>query len=95
MCIRKLLREKVIRVARERKITKYEVHPIEESGMLLGLSIQKTERRTRESDNGRTLDYGQTVDVGAPLEVPISKVADLVRELVDWTVWYASGKDGE
>ena len=82
-------------MARQKKITKYEVQPMEESGMLLGLSIQRTERWTRESDNGRTLDYGQTVDVGAPLEIPISKVADVIREMVDWTVWFATGKDGE
>ena len=82
-------------MARQKKITKYEVQPMEESGMLLGLSIQRTERWTRESDNGRTLSYGQTVDVGAPLEIPISKVSDVVRELVDWTVWFATGKDGE
>jgi hypothetical protein len=85
----------VIRVAKNRKITKYEVTPIEESDRLVSLSIQRTERWTRESDNGRTLDYGQTVDVGAPLEIPMSKVADLVRELVDWTAWFATGKDGE
>ncbi|QXN74107.1 hypothetical protein SEA_MICULUCIGAS_78 [Mycobacterium Phage MiculUcigas] len=79
-------------MAQDRKITKYEVSPIEdESDVLIGLKIQRTERITRESDNGRMLNYGQTVDVGEPLEIPLSKVADLVRELVDWPIYFASG----
>lgn len=77
-------------MASERKITKYEVQPIETDGKLEGLSIQRTERWTRESDNGRTLDYGQTANVGEPLEIPISKVADLIRELADWPIYFLS-----
>ncbi|AEK10050.1 hypothetical protein FDH96_gp117 [Mycobacterium phage Rey] len=80
-------------MAQDRKITKYDVRPLENAdGTLEGLSIQKTERITRESDNGRTLDYGHTVDVGDPLEIPASKVADLVRELVDWPLYFATGR---
>ncbi|EHB47617.1 hypothetical protein MycrhDRAFT_5743 [Mycolicibacterium rhodesiae JS60] len=79
-------------MAHDRKITKYEVQPIETGGVLEGLSIQRTERITRESDNGRTLDYGRTKNVGEPLEIPVSKVADLVRELVDWPLYFASGQ---
>lgn len=82
-------------MAEDRKITKYEVNPVEESGRLVGLSIQRTERWTRESNNGRTLDYGQTKDVGEPLEIPISKVSDLVRELTDWPIWYATTTEEE
>lgn len=77
-------------MAHDRKITKYEVNPIEESGRLIGLSIQRTERWTRESTTGKTLDYGQTKDVGEPLEIPIRKVPDLIKELADWPIWYAT-----
>ncbi|AZV00870.1 hypothetical protein KIY87_gp25 [Mycobacterium phage Malec] len=79
-------------MAFDRKITKYEVRPLEDADSdLEGLSIQRTERIQRESDNGRVLDYGQTVNVGDPLEIPASKVADLVRELVDWPLYFATG----
>ncbi|QCG76928.1 hypothetical protein SEA_XIANYUE_75 [Mycobacterium phage XianYue] len=78
-------------MAQDRKITKYEVRPLEENNELTGLSIQRTERWQRESDNGRVLDYGTTTNVGDPLEVPASKVADLVRELVDWPIYFATG----
>ncbi|QTF81501.1 hypothetical protein SEA_TARSUSIV_77 [Mycobacterium phage TarsusIV] len=78
-------------MAQDRKITKYEVRPLEENNELTGLSIQRTERWQRESDNGRVLDYGMTKNVGDPLEIPASKVADLVRELVDWPIYFATG----
>ncbi|AIW02970.1 hypothetical protein PBI_LARENN_75 [Mycobacterium phage Larenn] len=77
-------------MAQDRKITKYEVSPIEEGDVLVGLKIQRTERITRESATGKTLNYGYTVDVGDPLEIPISKISDLIRELADWPIWYAS-----
>ena len=80
-------------MATDRKITSYEVQPIENTdGTLQGLSIQRTERITREGANGATLDYGKNVDVGAALEIPISKVADLARELADWPIYYATGQ---
>lgn len=80
-------------MAVDRKITKYEVHPMENAdGTLEGLRIQRTERTTRESDSGATLSYGQTVDVGDALEIPASKVADLVRQLVDWPLYFATGE---
>ncbi|QBI96580.1 hypothetical protein SEA_WHABIGAIL7_78 [Mycobacterium phage Whabigail7] len=78
-------------MAFDRKITKYEVRPMEINGDLEGLSIQRTERIQRESDNGRVLDYGMTQNVGDPLEIPASKIADLVRELVDWPMYFATG----
>ncbi|QSM01184.1 hypothetical protein SEA_NANOSMITE_160 [Mycobacterium phage Nanosmite] len=81
-------------MATDRKITKYEVQPLENAdGTLEGLKIQRTERIQRESDNGRVLDYGYPVrDVGEPLEIPASKISDLVRELVDWPLYYATGQ---
>lgn len=79
-------------MAVDRKITKYEVNPIENpDGTLGGLRIQRTERITRESDTGATLNYGSTTDVGDPMEIPLSKVADLIRELADWPMYYANG----
>ncbi|AVP41927.1 hypothetical protein SEA_JSQUARED_85 [Mycobacterium phage Jsquared] len=79
-------------MAQDRKITKYEVSPLESAnGELEGLKIQRTERIQRESDNGRILNYGWTNDVGEPLEIPASKIPDLVRELVDWPLYYATG----
>ncbi|AIT13552.1 hypothetical protein SEA_SEMPERFI_78 [Mycobacterium phage SemperFi] len=78
-------------MAQDHKITKYNVRPLEENNELTGLAIQRTERWERRADNGRVLDYGTTVNVGDPLEVPASKVADLVRELVDWPIYFATG----
>jgi hypothetical protein len=77
-------------MAHDRKITKYEVQPIEEGERLIGLTIQRTERWTRESTTGKTLDYGQTKNVGDAFEIPITKVSDLIRELADWPIWYAT-----
>ncbi|ASZ75418.1 hypothetical protein PBI_JOSHKAYV_79 [Mycobacterium phage JoshKayV] len=79
-------------MAQDHKITKYDVRPLEDAdGDLTGLAIQRTERWERRADNGRVLDYGQTTNVGDPLEIPSSKVADLVRELVDWPLYFATG----
>ncbi|AHJ86533.1 hypothetical protein ST20ES_80 [Mycobacterium phage 20ES] len=78
-------------MAQDHKITKYTVRPLEENNELTGLAIQRTERWERRADNGRVLDYGMTTNVGEPLEVPASKVADLVRELVDWAIYFATG----
>lgn len=77
-------------MAHDRKITKYDVRPIEEGGRLIGLSIQRTERWQRESDTGKLLSRGLTEDAGDALEIPISKVPDLVRDLADWPIWYAT-----
>ncbi|AGS82759.1 hypothetical protein ANNAL29_78 [Mycobacterium phage AnnaL29] len=79
-------------MAQDRKITKYEVSPIDNpDGTLAGLTIQKTERITRESDNGKVLNYGTTVDVGDPLEIPVGKLSTLVGDIVNWIGWYANG----
>ncbi len=80
-------------MAEDRKITEYQVRTIDNpDGTLAGLAIQRTERISRVADNGNVLSYGTTVNVGDPLEVPLSKVSDLVRELVDWPIYYASGQ---
>lgn len=79
-------------MAQDRKITKYEVDPIEENDRLTGLRIQRTERWVRESDNGKLLSRGLTENVGEPLEIPITKIADLIRDLSDWPIWYATTK---
>jgi hypothetical protein len=80
-------------MAQDNKITKYEVQPIENpNGTLAGLRIQRTERFSRVSDSGAVLSYGHTTDVGDPMEIPWNKVADLVRELVDWPLYYANGE---
>lgn len=80
-------------MAVDKKVTSYDVQPIENpDGTLGGLSIQKIERIERVSDTGATLRYGQRNDVGEPLEIPVSKVATLVHELVDWPLYYATGQ---
>ncbi|AEL17882.1 hypothetical protein TRIXIE_78 [Mycobacterium phage Trixie] len=80
-------------MAEDRKITKYEVSPLDNpDGTLAGLAIQRTERIQREAANGRVLDYGYpTRNVGDPLEVPIGKVNALIGEMVNWLSWYANG----
>lgn len=73
--------------------TSFEVMPVESpDGTLSSLTIQRTLRIERQSDNGRTLDYGATGPVGDPIQVPAEKVSDLVRELADWPMYYASGQ---
>lgn len=39
----------------------------------------------------RLLFYEMTEDDGEAIEVPTSKLADLIRELVDWTTYYVTG----
>jgi hypothetical protein len=80
-------------MATDRKITEYSVQPIENhDGTLGGLTIQRTERIARVSDSGAALSFGTAKEVGDPLEIPASKVADLARELVDWSLYYATGQ---
>jgi hypothetical protein len=80
-------------MATDRTITKFEVSTTEnDDGTLLSLNIQRTQRVTRESETGKTLSYGSTVSMGEPMEIPISKVPDLIRELADWPIYYATGQ---
>lgn len=82
-------------MATNRTVTNFDVRPVEgDDGKLAALKVQRTERVKRVSETGKMLNYGITNDVGEPLEIPIGHVADLVRELTDWPVWYATGKDG-
>ena len=82
-------------MASDHTVIKFDVRPVEnDEGKLTALKVQRTERVKRVSETGKTLNYGLTTDVGEPLEVPISRVADLIRELADWPIWYATGKDG-
>lgn len=81
-------------MAVDRTVIKFDVWPVEgEGGKLTGLKVQRTERVKRVSETGKTLNYGITTDVGDPFEVPIDHVADLIHELADWPIWYATGKD--
>lgn len=83
-------------MAHNKKITKYDVQPVEESGKLIALSLRKETRVQRVSENGRVLDFGWGSSLIEEIaEIPISKIPDLVRELVDWTVWFAQGKDAD
>ncbi|ALF00652.1 hypothetical protein SEA_SLIMJIMMY_142 [Mycobacterium phage SlimJimmy] len=80
-------------MAYDRKITKYDVRPEEDGkGRLDRLIIQRTLRVERVADNGRILDYGLTQPVGEPIEILAKKVPDLVRELTDWMMYYATGR---
>lgn len=62
-----------------------------DDGTLAALTIQKTLRVSRVADNGRVLDAGMVSDVGDAMQVPAHYLADLVRELVDWPMYYACG----
>lgn len=82
-------------MAVDRTVTGFDVRPVEDDeGKLTALKVQRTARVKRVSATGKTLDYGSTNDVGEPFEVPIGHVSDLIRELADWPIWYATGKDG-
>lgn len=81
-------------MAVDRTVVKFDVRPTEDiEGKLTALKVQRTERVKRVSENGKTLNYGITNDIGEALEIPIGHVADLVRELTDWPIWYATGKE--
>lgn len=80
-------------MAVNRTVTGFDVRPVEDDGKLTALKVQRTERVKRVSETGKTLNYGFATDVGEPLEVPIGRVADLIRELADWPIWYATGKE--
>lgn len=67
----------------------YEVQPEETLGKLTGLRIEHWVREDRVSDNDRVLDRGVARRVNE-IEIPISKVSDLVRELAYWPIWYAT-----
>lgn len=83
-------------MAHDKKITKYDVQPVEEDGRLIALALRKETRITRVSEDGKVLDYGWgSALIEEIAEIPIGKVPDLVRELVDWTVWFAQGKDAD
>ena len=82
-------------MAADSTVIKFDVQPVEDDeGKLTALKLQRTARVKRVSATGKTLDYGSTNDVGESFEVPIGHVADLIRELADWPIWYAVGKDG-
>lgn len=83
-------------MAHDKKITKYDVQPVEYNGKLIALALRKETRVQRVSENGRVLDFGWSNTLIEEIaEIPISKIPDLVRELVDWTVWFAQGKDND
>lgn len=79
-------------MAVEHKVTRYHVTPMElPDGSLEGLSIQRVERRIRESDNGRLLDRGLETDVGDSIDIPLSKVGDVMSDMNSWLTYWASG----
>lgn len=81
-------------MAIDRTIINFDVQPVEDGeGNLIAIRVQRTERVKRVSETGGVLNRGMTTDVGEALEVPIGHVADLIRELADWPIWYATGKD--
>lgn len=83
-------------MAYDKKQTSYDVKPVEENGKLIALAIRREVRMVRMSDNGKVLDRGWLkANIEEIAEIPIGKIPDLVRELVDWTVWFAQGKDEE
>jgi len=71
----------------------FRVQPVDEDGHLQSLQVQKTMRVERRSSDGRVLDYGWAKDVGEPMEIPVHKLADLVREFVSWAVYFADGNE--
>lgn len=72
----------------------FDVQPVDENGKLKALVIRPTTRTARVSADGKVLSYGQTEYLeNQSLEVPVDKLADLIRELADWPIWYAKGQD--
>lgn len=79
-------------MAKDVVIKDFSVQPVEEDGHLVALTIQPTVRVGRRSSDGKVLSYGMTRDEGGPITIPVSKLADLIRELADWPIYYASGE---
>lgn len=80
-------------MARDKVIREFRIQPVDgDDGSLAAITIQPTTRTARLSDDGKVLAYGWTVDDGAALEIPVGKLADLIRELADWPIYYASGE---
>lgn len=79
-------------MAEDRKVTRYDVQPVENpDGTLAGLRINVDERIERVADDGRVLDRGLPVTVNS-IEIPQSKVALLMHSLMDWPMYYATGE---
>ena len=76
-------------MAYDKKKTTYDVQPVEVNGRLVGLEIRRWERVDRVSDNDKVLERGAS-NLIISMEIPISKVSDLVRELTDWPIWFAT-----
>ena len=76
-------------MAYNKKKTTYDVQPVEENGRLVGLEIRRWEQVNRVSDNDTVLERGAR-NLIISMEIPISKVSDLVRELTDWPIWFAT-----
>lgn len=83
-----------IAMAYNKKRTTYDVNPVEVNGRLTGLEIRRWESIDRLSDNDKLLERGCTTLV-EEMEIPISKVSDLVRELTDWPIWFATTPEEE
>ena len=79
-------------MAKDVVIKDFSVQPVEEHGYLVALTIQPTVRVGRKSSDGKVLSYGMTENDGEPIKIPVSKLADLIRELADWPIYYASGE---
>ena len=76
-------------MAYDKKKTTYDVQPVEVNGRLVGLEIRRWEQVNRVSDNDKVLERGAS-NLIISMEIPISKVSDLVRELTDWPIWFAT-----
>ena len=76
-------------MAFDKKVTSYDVSPEEVNDKLVSLTIRRWERMERHSDNGKVLDRG-SVRLVEEMDIPISKVSNLVRELTDWPIWFAT-----
>lgn len=82
-------------MAYDKVIQDYDVQPTEnEARQFTGVKIQQQRRVARIAEDGKVLAYGHTVDVGEPLIVPASKLSDLIRELADWPIYFATGQAG-
>lgn len=72
--------------------TSYPVDPVENpDGTLAGLRIRKVRRTDRVSANGTVINRGEPWELDE-MEIPLSKVAEVMREMADWMRYFASGE---
>ncbi|HEX2616637.1 MAG TPA: hypothetical protein VHL57_03790 [Flavobacteriales bacterium] len=70
----------------------FDVQPYDnDDGTLKGVRLSRELRIERKSDDGRVLDRGWP-EAQASIDIPAERVEDVIKELVSWMCYYATGE---